>query len=50
MVANGATRFDQALLNAALEHTGGRRVEAAALLGVGRNTVTRKLGPGRKRP
>nr|MBP8909080.1 nitrogen regulation protein NR(I) [Pseudoxanthomonas sp.] len=36
------TRFEQALLNAALEHTGGRRAEAAALLGVGRNTVTRK--------
>ena len=48
--AQARTRFDQALLNAALEHTGGRRVEAAALLGVGRNTVTRKLGPGRKRP
>ena len=43
------TRFEQALLNAALEHTGGRRAEAAALLGVGRNTVTRKLGPTRTR-
>ena len=47
--AEARQRFDQALLNAALQHTGGRRVEAAALLGVGRNTVTRKLGPGRKR-
>ncbi|AKC86620.1 nitrogen regulation protein NR(I) [Pseudoxanthomonas suwonensis] len=47
--AEARDRFDQALLNAALRHTGGRRVEAAALLGVGRNTVTRKLGPGRKR-
>jgi two-component system nitrogen regulation response regulator GlnG len=47
--AEARDRFDQALLNAALQHTGGRRVEAAALLGVGRNTVTRKLGPGRKR-
>ena len=43
------TRFEQALLNAALEHTGGRRAEAAALLGGGRNTVTRKLGPTRTR-
>ena len=41
------SRFEQALLNAALEHTGGRRAQAATLLGVGRNTLTRKLGPGR---
>ena len=47
--AEARERFDRALLHAALEHTGGRRVEAAALLGVGRNTVTRKLGPGRPR-
>ncbi len=47
--AEARARFDRALLHAALEHTGGRRVEAAALLGVGRNTVTRKLGPGRSR-
>jgi len=42
-------RFDQVLLDAALEHTGGHRGEAAQRLGLGRNTVTRKLGPGRKR-
>ena len=47
--AEARERFDQALLTAALQHTGGRRVEAASLLGVGRYTVTRKLGPGRKR-
>ena len=47
--AEARERFDQALLTAALQHTGARRVEAASLLGVGRNTVTRKLGPGRKR-
>jgi len=47
--AQARERFERALFNAALEHTGGRRVEAAALLGVGRNTVTRKLGPGRRR-
>jgi len=47
--AEARDRFDQALLGAALQHTGGRRTEAASLLGVGRNTVTRKLGPGRRR-
>jgi two-component system nitrogen regulation response regulator GlnG len=42
-------RFDRALLEAALEHTGGRRAEAATRLGLGRNTLTRKLSPDRKR-
>ena len=37
------------LLEVALHFTQGRRAEAASRLGVGRNTVTRKLGPGRKR-
>ncbi|HTA64407.1 MAG TPA: nitrogen regulation protein NR(I), partial [Xanthomonadaceae bacterium] len=37
-------RFEQALLAAALEHTGGHRQQAAELLGLGRNTLTRKLG------
>ncbi|QSX79079.1 nitrogen regulation protein NR(I) [Agrilutibacter solisilvae] len=41
-------RVDQALLQAALEHTGGHRGEAAALLGLGRNTIGRKLGPARR--
>ncbi|MGY1518878.1 nitrogen regulation protein NR(I) [Luteimonas sp. A482] len=41
-------RFDRALLEAALEHTGGRRTEAATRLGLGRNTVTRKLGTSRR--
>ncbi len=43
-------RFERAVLDAALEHTGGRRTEAAARLGLGRNTLARKLGPGRRRP
>ena len=47
--ARARERFDRALLEAALQVTGGRRAEAAERLGVGRNTVTRKLGPGRKR-
>jgi len=46
--ADARERFDRALLEAALEHTGGRRTEAAARLGLGRNTLTRKLGPGRR--
>ncbi|KRD73945.1 nitrogen regulation protein NR(I) [Lysobacter sp. Root983] len=47
--AHARDRFDRTLLEAALEHTGGRRSEAAARLGLGRNTLTRKLGSGRKR-
>ena len=32
-----------ALIVKALQHTGGRRIEAASLLGIGRNTLTRKV-------
>jgi two-component system nitrogen regulation response regulator GlnG len=42
-------RFDQVLLEAALEHCNGHRQRAAELLGLSRNTVTRKLGPTRRR-
>ena len=42
-------RMDAVLLEVALAATDGHRGDAAARLGVGRNTVTRKLGPGRKR-
>ncbi|MBK7143799.1 MAG: nitrogen regulation protein NR(I) [Xanthomonadales bacterium] len=41
--------FDKTLLEAALELTRGHRVEAAKLLGIGRNTITRKLGSSRGR-
>ncbi|MCB1639508.1 MAG: nitrogen regulation protein NR(I), partial [Thiothrix sp.] len=35
--------FERILLVAALNRTGGRKIEAAELLGWGRNTLTRKL-------
>ncbi|MBC8212042.1 MAG: nitrogen regulation protein NR(I) [Gammaproteobacteria bacterium] len=35
--------FEKTLLECALEKTGGRKIEAAKLLGWGRNTLTRKL-------
>ncbi|OGA04208.1 MAG: nitrogen regulation protein NR(I) [Betaproteobacteria bacterium RIFCSPLOWO2_02_64_14] len=36
-------QFEKTLLARALAHTGGRRIEAAQLLGLGRNTLTRKI-------
>jgi two-component system nitrogen regulation response regulator GlnG len=41
-------QFEQSLFDAALQFTGGHRQQAAQLLGLGRNTLTRKLGSGRK--
>jgi two-component system nitrogen regulation response regulator GlnG len=38
-----AASFERALIKKALAHTGGRRIEAAQLLGLGRNTLTRKI-------
>ncbi len=35
--------FEGALIRRALAATGGRRIEAAQLLGIGRNTITRKI-------
>ncbi len=35
--------FEKTLITIALKHTGGRRIEAAQLLGWGRNTLTRKI-------
>jgi two-component system nitrogen regulation response regulator GlnG len=43
-IADPLTRdFETALILKALQHTGGRRIEAAGLLGIGRNTLTRKV-------
>ncbi|WP_374338807.1 nitrogen regulation protein NR(I) [Leeia sp.] len=38
-----AARFEATLIQEALQHTHGRRIEAAQLLGLGRNTLTRKI-------
>jgi two-component system nitrogen regulation response regulator GlnG len=43
-IAEPLTRdFESVLITKALQHTGGRRIEAAGLLGIGRNTLTRKV-------
>lgn len=36
-------QFESTLITQALKHTEGRRIEAATLLGMGRNTMTRKI-------
>ena len=36
-------QFERTLIQQALQHTSGRRIEAATLLGIGRNTLTRKI-------
>jgi two-component system nitrogen regulation response regulator GlnG len=38
-----ARQFERSLIAKALARTGGRRIEAANLLGMGRNTITRKI-------
>ncbi|MGH8183413.1 MAG: nitrogen regulation protein NR(I) [Rhodanobacteraceae bacterium] len=47
--ARARARFDRVLLDAALSACDGRRQSAAKALGLGRNTLTRKLGSSRKR-
>ena len=49
LYADARTLFDQTLLDAALELTGGHRQQAAQRLGLGRNTITRKLGTSRRK-
>jgi two-component system nitrogen regulation response regulator GlnG len=36
-------RFERIMIRTALKHTGGRKRDAAELLGWGRNTLTRKI-------
>ena len=36
-------QFEASLITVALQHTKGRRIEAAVRLGIGRNTITRKI-------
>jgi two-component system, NtrC family, nitrogen regulation response regulator GlnG len=38
-----AAQFERTVIQAALQQTNGRRVEAAQRLGIGRNTITRKI-------
>jgi two-component system nitrogen regulation response regulator GlnG len=47
--AQARERFDRVLLDAALAVHGGHRQNAAKALGLGRNTLTRKLGSSRVR-
>mgnify|MGYP003565564968 FL=1 len=42
-LAAAQSRLERVLIEAALKRTGGRRQDAARLLGWGRNTLTRKI-------
>ena len=44
IMENLSKSFEKTLITKALAHTAGRRIEAAGLLGIGRNTITRKIG------
>ncbi len=43
IMENASPEFEKVLISTVLYHTGGRRQEAAKLLGLGRNTLTRKI-------
>jgi two-component system nitrogen regulation response regulator GlnG len=43
LMVEARNELEKTILDCALEYTGGKRVEAARLLGLGRNTLTRKL-------
>jgi two-component system nitrogen regulation response regulator GlnG len=43
LLGHATPSFERVMIRAALGHTGGRRQEAARLLGWGRNTLTRKI-------
>ncbi len=43
LLAELENQFEATLIKAAIAHTRGRRIEAAIRLGIGRNTITRKI-------
>jgi two-component system nitrogen regulation response regulator GlnG len=43
LLDDAVPRFERIMIEVALKHTGGRRQDAARLLGWGRNTLTRKI-------
>jgi two-component system nitrogen regulation response regulator GlnG len=43
LMGHFVTEVEKALIKKSLRHTGGRRIEAAQRLGLGRNTLTRKI-------
>ncbi len=43
LLDDAVPRFERIMIEVALKHTGGRRQDAAKLLGWGRNTLTRKI-------
>jgi two-component system nitrogen regulation response regulator GlnG len=43
LIDNARPGFERTLIRVALAHCGGRRQDAARLLGWGRNTLTRKI-------
>lgn len=43
LVGRAQTELERVLIDCVLEQTGGQRIKAAELLGLGRNTLTRKL-------
>ena len=43
LLDDAVARFEQIMIETALRHSGGRRQDAARLLGWGRNTLTRKI-------
>jgi two-component system nitrogen regulation response regulator GlnG len=43
LLGEAVPTFERIMIEAALQHTGGRRRDASLLLGWGRNTLTRKI-------
>jgi two-component system nitrogen regulation response regulator GlnG len=43
LMASLTRAFEASIIRTALRHTRGRRIDAALRLGIGRNTITRKI-------